>query len=228
MRAAVVGTGRMGQQVERVLRGRGHTVTAFIGRAINPRGEALTPTALGAPDVVIEFTVADAAPLIVPRLLDEGMAVVSGTTGWQADEDELRRRIEAHGGALLRAANFALGIHAMAAAARELARLFQRYDGYDARMHEVHHALKRDAPSGTALFLQRTLRQEGLEVPITSERIGEVPGTHTLTFSSGAESLSLEHKVNDRAVFAQGAVRAAEWLVGRRGVFSIEDMLSER
>lgn len=228
MRAAVIGTGRMGLEVERVLRARGHDVTASIGRARNARGEALTPTSLGAPDVVLEFTSPDSAAMILARLLDLGLAVVSGTTGWQSDEQDLLARVQAHGGALLRAANFALGLHALAAAARAAARALGTQDGYDPHLIEVHHAAKRDAPSGTAIFLRKVLADEGTEVPITSVRTGQIPGTHTLTWDALGETVRLEHVVRSRAVFAEGAVRAAEWLVGRKGVFTIEQMLSGR
>lgn len=228
MRAAVVGTGRMGKLVEQVLRTRGHDVTATISRALNARGEALTSATLGAPEVVIEFTTPDAAPVIVPRLLDLGLAVVTGTTGWNPDEADLRARVQAHGGALLHAANFALGVHALAAAARELARRLGPRDGYDVHMIEMHHAAKKDAPSGTAVFLQHVLADEGANTGITSVRTGEVPGTHTITWDAAGETVRLEHVVRNRAVFAEGAVRAAEWLVGRKGVFTIDQMLTGR
>ncbi len=228
MRVAVVGTGRMGQLVEQALRARGHEITATIGRSRNARGEALTSAALGAPDAVIEFTTPDAAPLIVPRLLDLGLAVVSGTTGWKPDEADLSARAKNHGGALLRAANFALGVHAMAAAARELARRLGPRDGYDVHMIELHHAAKKDAPSGTALFLQQVLAAEGADSAITSVRTGEVPGTHTITWDAAGETVRLEHVVRNRAVFAEGAVRAAEWLGGRTGLFTIDQMLTGR
>jgi 4-hydroxy-tetrahydrodipicolinate reductase len=225
MRAVVVGTGRMGALVRAELERRGHEVLAWVGREAG--ADALSRERLAGADVAVEFTVPAAAPLVVERLLLAGVPVVSGTTGWDAGLPRAQDVARARGGALLHAANFSLGLHVMLRAVRELARAFAAHPEFRPRLVEVHHVHKKDAPSGTARVIAAAAREAGgVEVPIESVRTGEVAGTHTLTFATPHESVTLAHDVRDRAVFAAGAVTAAEWLVGRRGVFGLDDVLS--
>jgi 4-hydroxy-tetrahydrodipicolinate reductase len=227
VRAIVVGTGRMGTLVRAELARRGHEVLDSIGAARNPGGAGLTPERLRGADVALEFTTADAAPGNIERLLHAGVAVVSGTTGCDAELPRLRALAASGEGALLHAANFSIGLQAMLRAARELARALAAHPSFEPHLLDVHHRAKRDAPSGTALALLRVLEgAAGRAVPVTSVRTGHVPGTHALTFDGPHESLRLAHEVRDRAVFAEGAVVAAEWLVGRRGAFGIDDVLA--
>ena len=228
MRVAVVGAGRMGRLVRTELEARGHEVVAWIGSDANAEGAGLAPSRLAGAEVAIEFTTPAAAARNIERLLEAGLAVVSGTTGF----DEALPRLEQlarERGALLHASNFSLGLHVMRRAAVMLASGFAAHPQFSAHLLEVHHAAKKDAPSGTALTLARAILDgTGIEVPITSIRTGTVPGTHALGFEGPHESVTIEHAVRDRAVFAAGAVTAAEWLRGRRGAYRLDDVLFGR
>ena len=227
MRLALVGTGRMGEAVGREAEHRGHTIHARVGRAENPGGAGLTRERLQGVDVVVEFTRPDAVVANLERLIELGVPVVTGTTGWIDHLPRIAALATARNAALLHAPNFSIGIHLFFRAAGELARWLPEGAEFDASITEIHHRQKRDAPSGTALALQRAVRaaDASREYPITSQRIGSVPGTHVLTVDGPHDSIQLTHTVRDRAVFAAGAVRAAEWLPGRRGVFTFDQML---
>jgi 4-hydroxy-tetrahydrodipicolinate reductase len=225
IRIAVVGLGRMGRAVVEEAERRGHQVVARIDGPAGRRG--LDAASLGGPDVAIEFTRPDAVVGNLRRLIDLGVTVVTGTTGWQGELVEVTELVRSRRGALLHAANFSIGAQLMLRLARDLGRMLAGRPEFDAAIHECHHRKKVDAPSGTALALQRAVREgdPGRPYPITSERVGSVPGIHTLTVDGERESLSLTHAVRDRATFAVGAVSAAEWLVGRSGVFRFETVL---
>ncbi|MDX2058912.1 MAG: dihydrodipicolinate reductase C-terminal domain-containing protein [Gemmatimonadales bacterium] len=225
IRLAVVGLGRMGRAVVEEAERRGHVVTARIDGATARRG--FDATTMGDAQVAIEFTRPDAVVGNVRRLIDLGVPVVTGTTGWLDELPAVTDLVRSKSGALLHAANFSIGAHLMFRVARELGRLLATRPEFDAAIHECHHRKKLDAPSGTALALQRAVREgdPARPYPITSERVGSVPGIHTLTIDGERESLSLTHAVRDRATFAVGAVSAAEWLVGRSGVFRFEHVL---
>jgi 4-hydroxy-tetrahydrodipicolinate reductase len=219
--------GRMGTLVRDELARRGHEVVATLDREAGDDARAITREVLGGAEVAIEFTTPAAAPVVVERLLLLGVPVVSGTTGWEASLPRVQGVAQAQGGALLYAANFSIGLHVMLRAVRELARGFAGHPAFAPRLVEVHHVHKQDAPSGTAKAIAQAAREAGgVEVPIESRREGAVPGTHTLTFATLHERVTLEHDVTDRAVFAAGAVTAAEWLAGRRGVYTLDDVLS--
>jgi 4-hydroxy-tetrahydrodipicolinate reductase len=151
---------------------------------------------------------------------------VCGTTGWDDERAELEREVRASGGALLWAPNFSLGVHILTALVAEAARRAQRAGGFDAHLVETHHTAKLDAPSGTARHLALAAESAtGDAVPITSLRVGAVPGTHELILDAPFEQIRLIHEARDRRVFALGALAAARWLVGRRGVLRLDDML---
>jgi len=226
MRAVVIGTGRMGRSVQAALDARGHTVAAMVGSHENAGGAALVPARLSGVDVAFEFTTPGTAPANVARLLAAGIPVVCGTTGWDDQIPSLEALARARMGALLVDANFSIGVHVMLHAARTMATAFRDRPEFEALILDTHHRLKRDAPSGTAIAIQRAAREAGgRDVPITSIRAGAVPGIHELRYEGPFESLSLEHVARDRSVFGAGAVLAAEWLVGRTGVFTFEDVL---
>lgn len=226
MRAIVVGHGKMGRLVREVLDARGHTVAAFVGRHENLGGSALTPARLVGIDVAIEFTAPASAPSNVARLLAAGVPVVSGTTGWSDQLPAMQELARARKGALLVEANFSVGVHVMLRAARSLARAMARRPEFEGQIIETHHRQKKDAPSGTALSIQHEVTDVGApKLPITSLRMGHVPGTHELVYEGPFETLRLEHIARDREVFAAGAVIAAEWLAGRKGVFTFADVL---
>jgi len=226
VRAVVIGTGRMGRSVQAALDARGHTVAAMVGSHENAGGAALVPARLIGVDIALEFTTPGTAPANVARLLAAGVPVVCGTTGWEDQIPSLEALARARQGALLIAANFSIGVHVMLRAARTMAAAFQNRPEFEGLIIETHHRLKRDAPSGTGLAIQRAAKDAaGKVIPITSIRVGAVPGTHQLRYEGPFESLSLEHVARDRSVFGAGAVLAAEWLVGRTGVYTFEDVL---
>jgi 4-hydroxy-tetrahydrodipicolinate reductase len=230
MRIAIVGGGRMGRAIQTLAGERGHTIHTVVGSCENAGGRALTRERLAGADVALEFTEPSAAPGNIAALLDAGIPVVTGTTGWDSELPRLAALARERGGALLHAANFSVGVQLFLHGARELARRFASQTDFDAFILDQHHAAKQDAPSGTGLALQRAMRAEdsGRDYPITSVRAGSIPGTHSVTFDGPFESVSLTHTARDRRVFAAGALAAAEWLPGRRGVFTFDEMLFGR
>jgi 4-hydroxy-tetrahydrodipicolinate reductase len=226
MQIAIVGNGKMGGAVAALAEERGHSVRV-IGRRENERGAALTRERLAGIDVAIEFTTPEAAVANLERLIEGGIATVTGTTGWTAELPRIERLVRDRGGAMLHAANFSIGVHFFLRAARELAALFARHPEFGAFILEKHHAAKRDAPSGTASELQARAREGDArrDFPITSVRAGSIPGTHELTYDGPHETVSLSHTARSRAGFAAGALAAAEWLPGRPGVHRFEAML---
>jgi 4-hydroxy-tetrahydrodipicolinate reductase len=227
MRIAIIGNGKMGKAIAALAGERGHVIHTVINRVENPGGRALTPERLSGADVAVEFTRPDAAAGNLERLIELGIPTVTGTTGWMEELPRLTTLVKQRGAALLHAANFSVGVHLFFQAARDLARRFRGRSDFTVSIHEEHHAAKVDAPSGTALQLQRQLWAEepGRRFPITSVRSGETPGTHTLTYEGAFETISLSHITRSRQVFAAGALAAAEWLPGHTGVFTFEDML---
>jgi 4-hydroxy-tetrahydrodipicolinate reductase len=227
MRIVIVGNGRMGRAVAALAEAKGHAIHAVVNAGDNEAGGALTADRLRGADVAVEFTRPDAVVANLERLLEAGIPVVTGTTGWQGELARVTALAEQRGGALLHAANFSLGVHLFLRAAHDLAHRFAARQGFDAFILEEHHAGKLDAPSGTARELQaRTKAADAARAfPITSVRAGETPGTHLVAYDGPYERITLAHEARSRQGFAAGALAAAEWLPGRRGVFTIEDML---
>jgi 4-hydroxy-tetrahydrodipicolinate reductase len=215
MRVALIGMGKMGRAV-RDLAGAQVAVTLDA---------PFTPDRLANADVAIEFTVPSAAPANIRACLAAGCPVVVGTTGWYAELPSLTEEVSRQGGALLWAPNFSLGAQVMMILAAVSARLLDT----DAAIVETHHASKKDAPSGTAREIARAIIEERSGgVPITSVRVGHVPGTHEVIFDGTFDQLRLTHEVRDRKVFAEGALVAAEWLIAEKrvGVFTMQDVLA--
>lgn len=212
----------MGRAVEQVARATGLNVTAIIDRT-----EAITDESLCGADVAIDFSEPSSAVANATACIDASCPVVIGTTGWYDQLDALTEYARERDGSVLWSANFSLGVHALAQLLRDAGALFANLSGFDARLVETHHAGKKDAPSGTALMLQRQIEPTlGRPVPITSIRIGSVPGTHELVLDGAFEQIVISHEARDRHVFAEGAIVAARWLIGRRGVFTLADVLS--
>lgn len=219
---AIIGDGRMGRAVEELAVAGGVPVRAVIGR-----GTPIDRTTLADADVAIEFTGPHSAVANARACIDAGCPVVVGSTGWTGALDALARYVREHDGALLWAANFSLGVYAVMQLARTAGAAFAPLPEFDAHLVETHHTAKKDAPSGTALQLARALRDAlRRDVPVTSVRVGSVPGTHEIIFDGPFEQVRLVHEARDRRVFAEGALRAARWLVGRRGVFTLDDVLT--
>jgi 4-hydroxy-tetrahydrodipicolinate reductase len=217
----LVGHGKMGRLVEALAPEHGFTVAGIIDSAAARADE--WPGA----DVAIDFSVADAVPENLPRLAARGTNVVVGTTGWQRHETRLRTEAEQRGIGVVAAPNFAIGVNLFLALVERAAELWRGQPAFGAWLHELHHAAKRDAPSGTALALQAAMRERGYERPIdvSSTRAGSIPGTHTVGFDAPAETVTLTHTARDRTVFARGALHAAEWVRGKHGWFTMRDVL---
>ncbi len=226
-RLAIVGMGKMGHAIAELAPSRGWEVVARLDEADVAHG--IPRDALGGADVAVEFTVPAAAAANVRAILAAGCPVVVGTTGWYDELDAISAAVLRDGGAMLTATNFSVGVNIFVQVAELAARLLGRASGFDAQIVETHHAAKKDAPSGTAATIGRAASAAwggGREIPIASVRTGTVPGTHELIFDAQFEQIHLEHIARDRRVFAEGALVAAEWLIGRRGVFTMRDVLA--
>ena len=222
---ALIGLGRMGRALDALAPERGFQVVATLD-ASDPGYAGVTAETLRGAKVAIEFTEPSAAGANVRACLAARCPVVVGTTGWYEELPAISAEAERSGGALLTAPNFSIGVAAFDRIVAEAARLFARLDGFEAHLVETHHSAKRDAPSGTAAALARTAEEAlGRRVPITSVRVGHVPGTHEVVFDAPFEQVRLVHEARDRRVFAEGALVAARWLVGRRGAFTLADVL---
>ena len=222
-RLLLVGHGRMGRLVASLAAESGFTVAGAIDSARASRDEAW-PEA----DVAIDFSVAEAVPSTVARLARRGTPIVIGTTGWKASEAAVRDTAARAQLGVVAAPNFAIGVNLFLAVAARLGSLMQQQPAFGAWLHELHHAAKKDAPSGTALAIEARLREAGYArpVPLASTRAGAIPGTHTLGFDSSSETITFTHEARDRAVFARGALAAARWVIGRHGWFTMSDVLN--
>lgn len=223
---AIIGDGKMGLAIRQLAVERGWRVTAVVGERESANGVGVSRLSLGEPDVAVEFTQPGAAVPNVIACLREGVPVVVGTTGWYDSLQEVSRIATETGTGLLWSPNFSLGVNVLIELARYAGKLMSTLDDFDAHIVETHHAKKKDAPSGTAIAIAKAA-SDALErpIPATSVRTGSVPGTHELIFDGAFEQLSLIHMARDRRVFAEGALKAADWLVGKKGVFTMRDVL---
>jgi 4-hydroxy-tetrahydrodipicolinate reductase len=227
MRLLIVGRGRMGRLVEALAPEHGFEVAAVLDRASNADGSGVSAERCAGVDVAVDFSTPAATLATAPRLAALGVPLVVGTTGWLAREGELREAVARAGMGAVVAANFSLGANVLEALCEGAGRLLAGSPAFGAFIHEAHHAAKQDAPSGTALALQRAVGRGGFAraVDVSSTRAGSIPGTHTVGFDGPAETLELTHTVRDRATFAHGALAAARWVVGRQGWFTMRDVL---
>jgi 4-hydroxy-tetrahydrodipicolinate reductase len=226
VKVALVGMGRMGRALEALAPERDCTVVARLDVPEMTRG--LTVADLGGAQVAIEFTTPETALGNAEALLALGCPVVVGTTGWHADAARLDAAVRTHRGAALWSPNFSLGVQLFLAIAEDAARRARDVAGFDCHVVETHHTAKKDAPSGTALAIgERLALGLGHDVPITSVRVGAVPGTHEVILDAPFEQIRLGHEARDRRVFADGALAAARWLAASRapGVYTMRDVL---
>ncbi|HEY3112109.1 MAG TPA: dihydrodipicolinate reductase C-terminal domain-containing protein [Gemmatimonadaceae bacterium] len=225
-RIAVIGDGKMGQAIRQLAVEKGWKVTAIVGERESAGGKGITASALGDPEVAVEFTQPDAAVGNVVASLRSGVPVVVGTTGWYGSLPEVMRIAKETGTSLLWSPNFSLGVNVLIELARYAGTLMRTLEDFDAHIVETHHTKKKDAPSGTAIAIAKAA-SDALErpIPTTSVRTGSVPGTHEVVFDGTFEQLLLRHEARDRRVFAEGALKAADWLIGKRGVFTMRDVL---
>lgn len=242
MTLALVGTGQMGQAVAAVAEERGHAVVARFDSA-RPLTEVAASDLNGA-DVAIDFTLPDVALAHIERYCQWRQPAVIGTTGWYDALEQVEAWIDQYDAAVLYAPNFSIGVALLVRTLRRLAPLLDQLPEYDAALHEVHHTNKVDSPSGTALLLADVLvdglarkshvtteaqhqRIDPAALHVSSTRLGSVFGEHTVTLDSPYDQLTLTHAAKNRSGFAFGAIRAAEWLVGRTGLFTLDDVLAD-
>jgi 4-hydroxy-tetrahydrodipicolinate reductase len=220
VKLAIVGYGKMGRLVEQVAPEYGFTVHARIDVADDLRQAA------GA-DVAVEFTLPSAVVGNIEALSALGVPVVTGTTGWFDQLDRISAVVEKNNSGLVWSPNFSIGVNVFFRVVREAARLLESEPQYGAWAWEIHHHTKKDAPSGTLLKLVEEMKAAGYShaIDTSSSRAGAHPGTHEIGFDSSADTITLRHAARSREGFAQGALKAAQWLPGKRGVFKFEDVL---
>ena len=222
MNICILGRGKTGSLVASVAEHRGHSVRVLHAES-NAKAAGLTPESLQEVDVVIDFTTPHAVLQNIEACVNCSKNVVVGTTGWYEEIPAVQRLVEKRGTGFIYAANFSVGVNLFFEVARTAAAALEHQ--YFGQIFERHHAQKKDAPSGTAIALQKAIASaSGTELEITSFREGEVVGLHELTLNSPNDTIYLCHDAKSRRGFADGAVRAAEWLVGRRGFFDFKDV----
>ncbi|MBO4578000.1 MAG: 4-hydroxy-tetrahydrodipicolinate reductase [Paludibacteraceae bacterium] len=220
MKIALIGYGKMGQMIEGVARERGHEIVCVIDPFAS--ADSIDSDKFRSADVAIEFSRPDAADGNVRAAIKQGVPVVSGTTGWDAQALRAEMQGKEHAGVIW-SSNYSIGVNILFAVNSYLAQLLQQTGGYEPSITEVHHVHKLDAPSGTAKTLQEAI--SGYDCPIESIREGEVPGIHEVKWESEADVLSLRHEAKSRKGFALGAVLAAEWLQGKKGWHTMNEVL---
>ncbi len=225
MRAVLFGHGRMGRLVGLHAGDHGVEIAGVLTSRSTPDEWAAVEAARA--DVVMDFSTGEALPPALDRLCAVAPTLVLGSTGWGAFEADARAIVARHGSGAVVASNFSVGAYLLDAAIRAVSAAAGALDDYEPFLHEAHHSKKRDAPSGTALLLLDAMRQAGLtrHVDVSATRAGHIPGTHTVGFDGPAETITLTHAVRDRATFAHGALRAARWVQGRQGWYSMRDVL---
>lgn len=235
MNIAIIGYGKMGKSVEAVAQKRGHEVTHRFTST-----DTFTAADLEGADAAIEFSQPEAAFDNIIKCLEARIPVAVGTTGWYERYGELEDACRSTNGTILHATNFSLGVNIFFEINRQLAAIMERYDAYDADMEETHHTQKIDSPSGTAITLAKDVlsavsrktayvnreAQNAEELGVVSHRVADVPGTHVVRWTSDIDTLELRHTAHNREGFATGAVIAAEWLQGRHGIYTMNDLLN--
>jgi 4-hydroxy-tetrahydrodipicolinate reductase len=236
MKLALIGYGKMGKAIEEIAMERGHTIVLKIA---STNKEELTASNLKKADVAIEFSHPGKAVEHIITCLTAGIPVVCGTTGWLNQFSEIENVCKARNGTFLFASNFSVGVNIFFEINKRLAALLNDQKQYDVHIEEIHHTEKKDAPSGTAISLadgiidtlERKLKwvNETTDVPeelsIISKRVDSVPGTHRIKYSSSVDDIEIIHTAHNRKGFAEGAIVAAEFLVGKKGIFTMKDVL---
>ena len=231
MKIALLGYGKMGKTIERIALERGHEIILKIGSNIEAQD-------LSRADVAIDFSIPDAALNNIITCCKNKVPVISGTTGWLQDYPKAVKACDDHESAFLYASNFSIGVNLFFELNRKLAGLMEPFKEYAVAIEEIHHTQKLDAPSGTAISLAEQIiansslggwkldHAEENEIPITAKRIDDVPGTHTISYTSKVDTIEIKHTAHSREGFALGAVIAAEWLKDKKGVFTMKEVLS--
>lgn len=236
MNIALIGYGKMGHAIERIATERGHNIVLRISSS---NKDEMTEPNLQRADVAIEFTRPEVAKENVLKCLDAGVAVVCGTTGWNEEVVKAEMKAAEKGIAFLQASNFSIGVNIFFEVNKLLATLMSEHPEYNVSIEETHHTQKKDAPSGTAITLaeqalenlkriQHWTKGESSEpgiMPVISHRIENVPGTHSVKYSSAIDDIEIIHTAHNRDGFAMGAVLAAEFIAGKQGIFTMKDVL---
>lgn len=227
---ALLGHGKMGSAVARIAPGRGFDLRLILEIDSNRNGVGITEENFSGIDVAIDFTQPDVVVENIRRLAALGVSLVVGTTGWNDRFAEVEKIVADSGIGLVHAANFSIGVQLFYRLAREAAKIFAPYAIYEPYIVEAHHKFKKDAPSGTALELKRSVEPllPGREIPTSSVRGGYIPGTHELVFDSEADSVTVRHAARSRQGFAEGALYAARWVAGKKGMFAFDRILEEQ
>lgn len=233
MKIVLIGYGKMGKTIERIAQSRGHEIAGKIDV-----GDDIATFDQKA-DVAIEFTQPEAAVHNLKTCFEKGIPVVCGTTGWHQHKDEIEEHCKAQNGTLLYSSNFSLGVNLFFKLNEYLSKLMNRYDQYEVTIDETHHTQKKDAPSGTAITLAQGIfknlkrkKEWSLDATknpntlvINSFRVDPAPGTHMVRYSSEVDDIEITHTAHSREGFALGAVLVAEWLAGKKGVYTMDDFL---
>ncbi|HEV2245427.1 MAG TPA: 4-hydroxy-tetrahydrodipicolinate reductase [Terriglobia bacterium] len=224
---ALLGHGKMGSAVARIAHERGFDLRLILTIESNPDGVAITEENFRGIDVAIDFTQPDVVVENIRRVARLGVNLVVGTTGWNDRIAEVEKIVAESGIGLVHAANFSIGVQLFYRLAREAARIFAPYSMYEPYIVEAHHKFKKDAPSGTALELRRRVEPHlpSREIPTSSVRGGYIPGMHELGFDSETDSVTVRHNARSRQGFAEGALYAARWVTGKKGMFGFDKVL---
>lgn len=230
MKIALLGYGKMGKVIEKIALERGHEI-------VLKKSSADSFSNLNTADVAIDFSTPDAAVCNISECLHTNIPIVSGTTGWLAQYDEMVALCEEKKGAFIYGSNFSLGVNLFFELNNYLAKMMSNFNQYQVSMEEIHHTQKLDAPSGTAISLAKGViensdytswtldKAKENQIHIEAVRTGNVPGTHTVTYNSTVDTIEIKHTAHNRDGFALGAVIAAEWIVGKQGIFTMRDVL---
>ena len=222
MDIAILGNGRMGKRISELATVKGHTIVATSSSEKPAKTLDLSST-----DVAIDFSTPSTAFANISHAINSGIPVVSGTTGWLENLKEIENLCQTKKGAFLYASNFSLGVNLFFELNKKLAHLMKNHD-YESKIHEVHHTQKLDSPSGTAITLAEQMQEiTNTKSAITADRIDDVPGTHEITYSSEVDKIEIKHTAKTRDGFAMGAIIAADWIIGKKGVFSMKDVLAQ-
>ena len=232
MKIALLGYGKMGKEIEQIALQRGHSIVI--------KADIDTVYDVSEADVAIDFSVPSSAFNNIVNCISNSVPVISGTTGWLDDYDKAVNLCKEKNGAFIYASNFSLGVNIFFELNKTLAKLMNQLKQYNVSIEEIHHIQKLDAPSGTAITLADGIIENSnyknwklvadnpvkMELPITAKRIEKVPGTHTISYESEVDRIDIKHTAHNRQGFALGAVIAAEWLLGKTGVFTMNDVLN--
>ena len=228
MKIALIGYGAMGKLIGTLAEEKGHMIGAVIDEADAEASSSALAERLGGSDVAIDFSIAAAVRRNVEACMLASVPLVEGTTGWNAERDEIERIVHGANGAFVFGANLSIGVNLFYRVADFAAELFAKFPEYEAFIEEQHHSRKKDAPSGTALKLKEIIsRHVAKDFSVSSTRAGNIPGTHRVGFDGLADQILLKHIARSREGFASGAILASEWIVGKKGFYEFGDIIDE-